>query len=450
MEGEYDFADKSEQEVLLSYVAHKGHRTRYVNKIASLLDLQEAKYSKVTEATLLGYVHKMEVHQDRLNIFAAWLTLHELESALVHNDEAENLAVDTLAIAERVMESVHNYEPPVAAAGAAGGAGLAAPLQGSTVKPVMALKPEKLSFDSNLGQVRRWKQRFRAFHASSNLRALTLPDQQAYLIACIDDEIANRIHRLVTETTPLFPNPGNIPCCYDVIDNLFEEKIPLLLRRVQFIAAKQQDGQDGISWREELRNMADDAAIEDMETADLLCVIYVTGIKNDELREKLLEVNDPNIAKFDRVIDSFDQAKKQLGELKNPAAMATQQNRGRQQQKNQRPNNFRRQEGRPDTRDKGRQGKVICFRCGQEGHTNSTCNLQATVRCGKCGKRGHIRLACRQAIANNAAGSQPTDDLANQLESLTVSPPASNSDISQTVHSLYNTAPNQPTPKVNL
>ena len=294
----------------------------------------------------MNYVHQMERHQDRLNIFSAWLTLHELESALAHAEEADALAVDTTALAERVLEGVHNYEPPVPA-GAAGGAGQAAPLhiQGPTAKPVMALKPEKLSFDSNLGQVRRWKQRFRAFHASSNLRVLSLPDQQAYLIACIDDEVANRIHRLVTETTPLFPNHAQIPCCYDVIDSLFEEKIPLLLRRVQFIAAKQQDGQDGISWREELRNMADDAAIEDMETPDLLCVIYVTGIKNDELREKLLEVTEPTIAKFDRVIDSFDQAKKQLGELKNPAAMATtQSNRGRQQQRNQRPNNSRRQE----------------------------------------------------------------------------------------------------------
>ena len=80
----------------------------------------------------------------------------------------------------------------------------------------------------------------------------------------------------MTETTPLFPNQAQIPCCYDVIDDLFEEKIPLLLRHVQFIANKQQDGQDGITWREELRNMADDAAIEEMETADLLCVIYVT------------------------------------------------------------------------------------------------------------------------------------------------------------------------------
>ena len=98
MEGEYDFADKSEQEVLLSYVAHKGHRTRYVNKIASLLDLQEAKYSKVTEATLMNYVHQMERHQDRLNIFSAWLTLHELESALAHAEEADALAVDTTCL----------------------------------------------------------------------------------------------------------------------------------------------------------------------------------------------------------------------------------------------------------------------------------------------------------------------------------------------------------------
>ena len=129
-----------------------------------LLDLQEAKYSKVTEATLLNYVHHMERYQDRLNIFSAWLTLHQLESAEVHTEEAENLAVDTTALAERVLETIHNYEPPVpvAAAGAAGGAGQAAPLhvQGPTAKPVMALKPEKLSFDSNLGQVRRWKQRF--------------------------------------------------------------------------------------------------------------------------------------------------------------------------------------------------------------------------------------------------------------------------------------------------
>ena len=89
----------------------------------------------------------------------------------MHVEEAQTLATATATLADRVMEGIHNYEPPVpvAAAGAAGGAGQAAPLQiqGPTAKPVMALKPEKLGFDSNLGQVRRWKQRFRAFHALS-------------------------------------------------------------------------------------------------------------------------------------------------------------------------------------------------------------------------------------------------------------------------------------------
>ena len=106
----------------------------------------------------------LERYQDRLNIFAAWLALHELASAEDHTTEADNLATATEALADRVMQGIHNYEPPVAA-GAAGAAGQAAPLQiqGPTAKPVMALKPEKLSFDSNLGQVRRWKQRFKAF-----------------------------------------------------------------------------------------------------------------------------------------------------------------------------------------------------------------------------------------------------------------------------------------------
>ena len=141
----------------------------------------------------------------------------------------------------KVIEQVHNHEPdePVMFPAQQ----LLQP-QHNAAKPVMALKPDKLPFDANLGTVRRWKQRFRAFYASSYLRVLPLPDQQAFLIACIDDEVANRINRLVSETTPMFPNNANIPCGFDIIDSLFKEKIPLLLRRVQFMSNRQQEGQD--------------------------------------------------------------------------------------------------------------------------------------------------------------------------------------------------------------
>ena len=78
MAEEYDFTDKSEQEILLSYTANKVHRARNVNKINNLLTLQDQKYSKVTEATLLGLVSSLERYQDRVNVFSAWLALHEL------------------------------------------------------------------------------------------------------------------------------------------------------------------------------------------------------------------------------------------------------------------------------------------------------------------------------------------------------------------------------------
>ena len=98
---------------------------------------------------------------------------------------------------------------------------------------------------------------------------------------------------------------------------------------------KQQEGQDGISWRKELRNLSDDAAIEDMTTPDLLCVIYVTGIRNNELREKLLEISRPTIKKFDRLVDSFDQARKQLDKMRRPATSAATQPTQTKQQRSE-------------------------------------------------------------------------------------------------------------------
>ena len=100
--------------------------------------------------------------------------------------------------AELVMNQIHAHEPaagPGAAWAAAQGVGPVV-----VARPIMALRPKKLSFGNNLGALRRWKQRYTAFHQSSNFRILPIIDQQAFLLACIDDDIANRIIRVVTET----------------------------------------------------------------------------------------------------------------------------------------------------------------------------------------------------------------------------------------------------------
>ena len=81
----------------------------------------------------------------------------------------------------------------------------------------------------------------------------------------------------------------------------------------------------------QLRNLSDDVAIEGIHTPDLLCVIYVTGIRNNNLREKLLEISNPMIDKFDRMVDSYDQARKQLGKMRRPATSAATQPAQRRQ-----------------------------------------------------------------------------------------------------------------------
>ena len=90
----------------------------------------------------------LERYQHRLNIFASWLNLHTLESAAAHVTEAETLATATETLVNKVIEQVHEHEPPEAVMVPAQ---QALQPQHTAAKPVMALKPDKLLFDATLG-----------------------------------------------------------------------------------------------------------------------------------------------------------------------------------------------------------------------------------------------------------------------------------------------------------
>ena len=115
---------------------------------------------------------------DKLVLLAGYLQIHRLASAAAHVTEANNLLTATEEQAELVMNQIHAHEP-AAGQGAAWAQAHGVAVPHATAKPTMALKPDKLSFDANLGALRRWKQRFAAFHSSSNFRILPITDQQA-------------------------------------------------------------------------------------------------------------------------------------------------------------------------------------------------------------------------------------------------------------------------------
>ena len=78
---DWDFDNKTEDDILLSFKSNKGHLTQQHNKITNLLKLQAQKYSKTTKNTILTAVNNMEKYMDRLTMLASYLELHILESA---------------------------------------------------------------------------------------------------------------------------------------------------------------------------------------------------------------------------------------------------------------------------------------------------------------------------------------------------------------------------------
>ena len=122
--------------------------------------------------------------------------------------------------------------------------------------PADELAPKELEYDATPSAVRDWKICFTAYHDTSNLKALPLNTQCAFLVNIGAGDISKRITCMATDVTPIFPRQGQISC-FDNVDEFFKEKVPLIHPRKAFFTYVQQEGQDATQLREELRNLAD-------------------------------------------------------------------------------------------------------------------------------------------------------------------------------------------------
>ena len=171
-------------------------------------------------------------------------------------------------------------------------------------------------------------------------------------------------------------------------------------------------------------------------------------------RGKILEVQDPNIEKFDRVVDAYDQAKKQLADMKRPAA-ASAASHGKNTRTDARPPRSQSAAGGGNTsqsvsREEVKRREMLhgkCFRCGRPDQKV----------CGICGKKGHSKGACSKNSANAAASLQDSPRT-QQIQGLSLhNPPVDTYGAPRTSQADYAGAsaftcqhPNQPTPTVLL
>ena len=70
--------------------------------------------------------------------------------------------------------------------------------------PVLALKPDLLSFSMSTADLRIWKEAYRSYHhRASEFDRYTIFEQQAFLFRCLNNEVAIRLQREATNTTYL-------------------------------------------------------------------------------------------------------------------------------------------------------------------------------------------------------------------------------------------------------
>ena len=170
-----------------------------------------------------------------------------------------------------------------------------------------------------------------------------------------------------------------------LVTNFFLEKHPLLLRRKQFFAYRQAEGQDLLSVREDLRLLAEEADMETMNREQCLCLIYLLSVRDDILKEKFM-AETPTLANFNRVLEGHAQSR--MASRQSATASKVQPKQG--SQSNLAPQRERKREQvSQEERARRNAYRGKCWRCG-DAHMQSACKHPSTVKCNSCAATGHI------------------------------------------------------------
>jgi|GEM_PF-5651837 len=177
---EYDFEDREVDDVVRSYNAIKGWRTKEVNRLENLVNLQRAKYSSLFEREMFEQLTKLERHVDLLQQIAAWLKDQGIEDPDSYVNEAKAWAGGQ-AQANNVVQ------------------------RAGTINPKNDLRPKCLNEEYTFAQVREWKAEYTAYYESSDMRLLQNKSAQAYLMQCVEGNLKLRLREEISDTTPVLP-----------------------------------------------------------------------------------------------------------------------------------------------------------------------------------------------------------------------------------------------------
>ena len=273
-----------------------------------------------------------------------------------------------------------------------------------TQKVIDSLQPSPLSRDASPVELQNWSEEFKAFYSLSKLDLCTVPEQHAFLLKCLDLELASMVRLATNSTTPIF---GAIGSCFAVLQKKFDETYPLYVRRLRFFRYAQTPGQRFDDFWTQLQLLANEADLNSLSTEDLLVFRIVGGCSDELLREKFLRLRSPSLTDITSEAAAWEGVRRSLATYETAAPTPSINKQSQDAVK-----------------------KPRCPNCSSGQHTEGKPCPAKDKTCNICGKVGHFgrtrqgKLICRSAPSDTPK-SLDRGRSQSRGRALTEAPPAS-------------------------
>ena len=403
--------------------ANKGHLTRRKAVIATLIAQMN---QNPTRSCLLKLVEVQIAWETKANSVEE--NLHDLlevdpARAAEYEQGLHELGKDMEAVAGMVAEAASKCpdDRPINVA-----------TDGHHGMKVRAdLKPKDLSSEATPVEYTAWKEDFRTYFEASRLDRGTAREQQQCLLSFLDTELRDAITQNVERTRAVFQHQlldangrerTDLQSCVRILDDHFNSKCPVNMRRLEFSKAQQAKGQTLSQFATSLRGQWLECDFNNFNAHEWLITILANGCRSTRQKEKLREMKDHT---WKQVKDTIRQWEADNNEDKNNEhrVQAQQVQQVRQTQRNQKGRNRTSNKKvlpRPDA-----DGK--CWKCFSTEHKSADCKWPADMKCHKCGKRGHKGKACFSRNNQSHQDRSTANNKARQVEEK----PAEEEDLSE-------------------
>lgn len=241
-------------------------------------------------------------------------------------------------------------------------------------KNALVYKPKSLLHDASMTEYRQWQNRFRAYYTQSNIKEQPPHIHRAFVMTCIDDNLAELIELHLPQGTAAFiyDDTGDQQTIIHILDTYFENRHPRHIRLNKLTSLEPTPNQPASGFFQEFLKLSNDATATALSSEELLVALMTTKCPNKELRTELLRA-PRNMANAVQLAIEFDAAQK----TQNSHTAAT--------------------------------NIMKCTRCNRTNHTSDKCWTLKNP-CPICKKPGHIQSKCRNRQTKNQASAKAIND----------------------------------------